>query len=101
MKDEKGNKPDDVKYGGAGYGGSSRPDLSNTAYLIDALQASGIAKDDPVMKKAIIFISRCQNLESEFNTFPSASKTNDGGFFYTPAAGGDFAAKKPDDAGLR
>src|SRR5262249_46083964 len=29
------------------------------------------------------------------------SLTNDGGFFYTPAAGGDSAAKKADDGGLR
>ena len=27
--------------GGAGYGGDSRPDLSNTAFLVDALKATG------------------------------------------------------------
>lgn len=92
-------KQDDVKFGGAGYGVSSRPDLSNTAYLIDALQAAGVGKDDPAMKNAIVFISRCQNLESEHNTLPFASKSNDGGFIYTPAAGGNSPAKgkKADD----
>ena len=30
-----------VNYGGAGYGGSKRPDLSNTAFLLDALKAAG------------------------------------------------------------
>ena len=33
-----GIKSDDVAYGGAGYGSKSRPDLSNTAFLIDALR---------------------------------------------------------------
>jgi squalene-hopene/tetraprenyl-beta-curcumene cyclase len=99
--DEKGIKADDVKYGGAGYGSNSRPDLSNTAYLVDALKAAGLGKDDPTMKNALVFISRCQNLESEFNTLPLASKVNDGGFLYTPAGGGDSAAKKADDPALR
>ncbi|MBS0262051.1 MAG: terpene cyclase/mutase family protein [Planctomycetes bacterium] len=94
-------KPDDVKFGGAGYGGTSRPDLSNTAYLLDALKAAGVGQDDPAMKNAVVFISRCQNLESEFNTLVSASKVNDGGFYYTPAAGGASPAKKDADDGLR
>jgi squalene-hopene/tetraprenyl-beta-curcumene cyclase len=94
-------KPDDPKFGGAGYGTSSRPDLSNTAYLIDALHAAGIGEEDQALKDAMIFISRCQNLESEFNTLPFASKVNDGGFCYTPVAGGGSAAKKTDEDGLR
>ncbi len=53
------------------------------------------------MKNAIVFISRCQNLESEFNTLPFASKVNDGGFYYTPAAGGGSAAKKQGEEALR
>lgn len=99
--DDKGVKPDDARFGGAGYGASSRPDLSNTAYLLDALKAAGVGKDDPAMKNAVIFISRCQNLESEFNTLPFASKVNDGGFYYTPAAGGDSAKKKEGEEALR
>jgi squalene-hopene/tetraprenyl-beta-curcumene cyclase len=99
--EEDGVKPDDVKYGGAGYGGSSRPDLSNTAYLLDALNAAGLSKDDPAFKNAIVFVSRCQNFESEFNTLVQASKVNDGGFYYTPAAGGNSAAGKGEDDSLR
>ncbi|MGE5190957.1 MAG: prenyltransferase/squalene oxidase repeat-containing protein [Deltaproteobacteria bacterium] len=94
-------KPDDVRYGGAGYGKSQRPDLSNTAFLLDALKAAGVGKDDPAMKNAIIFVSRCQNLESEFNTTPFASKVNDGGFYYTPAAGGTSQAGLTENGGLR
>jgi squalene-hopene/tetraprenyl-beta-curcumene cyclase len=99
--DDKGIKPDDEKYGGAGYGGDSRPDLSNTAYLLDALKAAGVSQDDPAMKNALIFVSRCQNLESEYNTLPFASKVNDGGFYYSPAGGGASAAKKQGEEALR
>lgn len=99
--EEEGVMPDDVKFGGAGYGSSSRPDLSNTAYLLDALNAAGLSKDDPAFQNALVFVSRCQNLESQFNTLPQASKVNDGGFYYTPAAGGNSPAGKGDDDSLR
>lgn len=78
-----GKKPDDVIYGGAGYGGGTRPDLSNTHFFIDALVAAGVTKDDPAFKKAVVFISRCQNLKSEFQDQPWGSKINDGSFIYT------------------
>jgi len=94
-------KPDDVRFGGAGYGKSQRPDLSNTAFLLDALKAAGVDKNDPAMKNAIIFVSRCQNLESEYNTTAFASKVNDGGFYYTPAAGGNSQAGPTENGGLR
>jgi squalene-hopene/tetraprenyl-beta-curcumene cyclase len=94
-------KPDDVRFGGAGYGGSKRPDLSNTSFLLDALVAAGVGKDDPAMKNAVIFVSRCQNLESEYNTTPFASKVNDGGFYYTPAGGGTSQAGPTENGGLR
>jgi squalene-hopene/tetraprenyl-beta-curcumene cyclase len=82
----------DTAYGGAGYGSHERPDLSNTQFFIEALKAAGVKGDDPAMKKAIVFVSRTQNLESEYNNTPFASKINDGGFFYTPAAGGTSQA---------
>lgn len=99
--DSEGVKRDDVVFGGAGYGRSQRPDLSNTAFLLDALQAAGVGKDDPAMKNAIVFVSRCQNLESEANTTEFAAKINDGGFYYTPAGGGASMAGKTDGGGLR
>lgn len=88
-------------FGGAGYGKSNRPDLSNTTFLLDALKAAGVKADDPAMKNALVFVSRCQNLESEFNTTEFAAKVNDGGFYYTPAAGGNSQAGKNADGGLR
>jgi squalene-hopene/tetraprenyl-beta-curcumene cyclase len=85
----------DAQYGGLGYGGdNSRPDLSNTAFFIEALRESGLPADDPALQKALVFVSRCQNLKSEFNDLPGASKVNDGGFVYTPTFGtGDAAGK--------
>jgi squalene-hopene/tetraprenyl-beta-curcumene cyclase len=88
-------------YGGAGYGKHMRPDLSNTQFLIDALRAAGAGPDDEAMQKALVFVSRCQNLESEHNTLPMAAKNPDGGFYYTAAAGGESMAGKTPTGGLR
>ena len=81
------NEKDDF-YGGAGYDSKSRPDLSNTQFFLDALKAAGIPKDDPAFKKAIIFVSRCQNLKGEDNDQQWAGKINDGSFIYSAAGGG-------------
>lgn len=92
----------DSKFGGAGYGRTGdRPDLSNTSFFMDALQAAGAKKDDPAFQNALIFLSRCQNLESEHNTTAFPSKVNDGGFYYTPAAGGNSQAGMTENGGLR
>jgi squalene-hopene/tetraprenyl-beta-curcumene cyclase len=88
-------------YGGAGYGKHKRPDLSNTSFLIDALRAAGAGPNDEAMQKALIFVSRCQNLEGPDNTLPWAAKNPDGGFYYTAAAGGESPAGKTPDGGLR
>ena len=91
----------DFGYGGAGYGSHKRPDLSNTAFFVDAMKAMGHGKDDPAIQQALIFISRCQNLESEHNTTPFSTKNPDGGFYYTPAAGGTSQAGNTPTGGLR
>ena len=88
-------------FGGAGYGKSQRPDLSNTTIMLDAFKAAGLKSDDPAVQNALAFVSRCQNLESEFNTTEFAAKVNDGGFYYTPSAGGNSQAGKNADGGLR
>ena len=84
-----GRTPQDDFYGGAGYNSKSRPDLSNTQFFLDALKAAGVPPDDPAYRKAAIFVSRCQNLKSEFNDQPWAGKINDGSFIYTAAARGE------------
>lgn len=96
-----GKQKTDLEYGGAGYGSKSRPDLSNTHFLIEALRAAGAKEDDPAIQKALIFVSRTQNLESEANTTPFAAKINDGGFYYTPAGGGSSVAGETENGGLR
>jgi squalene-hopene/tetraprenyl-beta-curcumene cyclase len=98
---EEGKKEADFEFGGAGYGGKKRPDLSNTQFFIDALQATGNDANSDAIKKALVFVSRCQNLETENNATPFAAKNPDGGFYYTPAAGGDSMAGKTDEGGLR
>jgi squalene-hopene/tetraprenyl-beta-curcumene cyclase len=101
--EDEGKSPADMSYGGAGYGSASRPDLSNTSFLIDALHAVGRGEDDPAMQKALVFVTRCQNLESKNNTSPFAAKVNDGGFYYTVAGdgGNPEPAGKTADGGLR
>jgi squalene-hopene/tetraprenyl-beta-curcumene cyclase len=95
--DEGENKsPSDDFYGGAGYDSKSRPDLSNTQFFLDALKAAGVPPDDPAYKKALTFVSRCQNFKSEYNDQPWAGKINDGSFIYSPAAGGQTKADNPE-----
>ncbi|WP_205678868.1 prenyltransferase/squalene oxidase repeat-containing protein [Aquisphaera insulae] len=116
-----GTRPDNPYYGGAGYGPGGgprppqpaaksdaatkkaatprapRPDLSNTSFMIEALRSTGVPADDPALRRAVLFISRCQNLKSEFNDQPWADKINDGGFIYTVANGGtSIAGKTPE-----
>ena len=82
-----GTDPKDVKFGGVGYDGKTRPDLSNTQFMVEAMLAAGASKDDPAIKRALTFISRSQNLKSEYNDQPYAEKASDddkGGFVYNP-----------------
>ncbi len=82
----------DASFGGAGYdkpGPKGRPDMSNTHFMVEALLAAGVSKDDPSIKRALTYISRSQNLKSEFNDQPFAAKAGDadkGGFVYNLAA---------------
>ena len=93
--------PTNYWYGGAGYGNHGRPDLSNTQFLIDALVAVGNGPEDEAIQKALIFVSRCQNLESEHNTTPNSPKNPDKGCYYTPASGGVSQAGTTPNGGLR
>lgn len=96
-----GKEKSDEYYGGSGYGGPARPDLSNTSFLIDALKSTGNEADSQAIQKALAFVSRCQNLESEHNTLEFATKNPDGGFIYNPIGGGSSDAGKTDNGGLR
>jgi squalene-hopene/tetraprenyl-beta-curcumene cyclase len=68
-------------FGGIGYGGDERPDLSNQYMALEALRATSFDPQNPVWERALVFVSRSQN-RSESNDQPWAS--NDGGFTYMP-----------------
>lgn len=99
--DDEGHDASSMSYGGAGYGSHERPDLSNTGFFIEALKELGAGPDDPAMQRALQFVSRCQNLETEHNPTEFAAKVNDGGFYYTVAAGGSSQAGETPEGGLR
>ncbi len=99
--DKEAKDKSNFNYGGAGYGHAKRADLSNTAFLMDVLKEAGAGPDDPAVKSALLFVSRCQNLETSNNTTPFAAKNPDGGFYYTPAGGGGSPAGTTPDGGLR
>jgi squalene-hopene/tetraprenyl-beta-curcumene cyclase len=90
-----GKSPQDPFYGGAGYDSKSRPDLSNTSIFLDALRAVDISRDDPALQRALVFVSRCQNLKTEHNDQPWAGKINDGSFIYSAAGGGETKVEAP------
>jgi squalene-hopene/tetraprenyl-beta-curcumene cyclase len=95
---------DDPRTGGVDYGDRrGRPDLSNTSYLVDALLAAGVPKDDPAVQRALKFVSRCQNLPGETNDQPFAKKTTEddkGGLTYVPVVEDENRYKTP-AGGLR
>jgi squalene-hopene/tetraprenyl-beta-curcumene cyclase len=96
-------EPSNNAYGGSGYGKDvkMRPDLSNTSFLVSALKEMGRGADDEAIQRALTFVSRCQNLDTEHNQTEFAAKVNDGGFYYTPAAGGNSQAGPAPGGGLR
>ncbi|MEM2439962.1 MAG: prenyltransferase/squalene oxidase repeat-containing protein [Candidatus Bathyarchaeia archaeon] len=74
-------------YGGWGYEKEARAwaDMSNTQFVLLALheadQKGWINVSDDVWNKALIFVSRCQNLKE---TNPEYAVFDDGGFVYNP-----------------
>ena len=99
--DGEGKGPADPAYGGAGYGKKSRPDLSNTQFMVEALRTIGTSENDPAIQRALAFVSRTQNLPGPHNTTTFPEKNPDGGFYYTPAGGGESQAGTTPDGGLR
>ncbi len=103
-----GDAARDPRVGGAGYGnpgGRDRPDLSNTNFMVEALIAAGVSRDDPAIRNAVGFVSRSQNLASEYNTQPFATRTTDGdrgGFVYALGdQDNDKSDKRTPNGGLR
>ncbi len=75
-------------FGGAGYGGHhSRPDMSNTQFMLQAMHDTGMDAKDPAMQRALVFLQRNQGAPS--NDLLKDKIVNDGGFIYTTSAEGD------------
>ncbi|MBS0197180.1 MAG: hypothetical protein JSR77_10520 [Planctomycetes bacterium] len=89
---------DNPFYGGVGYGKSGRPDLSNTAFFVEALAASGVERSDPAFQRALAFLQRVQMVESvkgpdgkdiPVNDQPYAKGSRQGGFIYSTSESKD------------
>lgn len=77
---EKYDVEKDYFYGGIGYGGDERPDLSNLQLALEALRESGLPADHEVFKKALVFVNRCHDGEGNDLDWVAGS----GGFAYSP-----------------
>ena len=91
------------RFGGIGYGAGdgTRPDLSNTQFFIEALREVGAGEDDQAIQDALVFVSRCQNLETEDSPTATGGKGSDGGFIYTFISPDENPAGQEVDGGLR
>lgn len=102
---QQGGSDSELPFGGFGYDNKSRPDVSNSHFTVEALLASGLPKDDPAIKNALIFLSRSQNLPGEANKMEYAKKTSEGdkgGFVYNPfEANNAKSEKRTPEGGLR
>lgn len=83
------NKVDksDPSYGGWGYdktGTKPDADLGNVSIALQALKEAGLSEDDPAYKRALEFVTRCQNNTETNKTLKKIKPKNDGGFFYDP-----------------
>jgi len=109
IDEEEGYTRDHPFYGGIGYGGDNRPDMSNMQWALEALKvsapqrphlessdvfveysreggtasASDTTSKELFWEKAILFLQRCQNLKS---TNDQAWASDDGGFVYYPGS---------------
>ena len=96
----------DKYYGGIGYGGDERPDLSNLQYALEALKKTDYDPESDVWAKAELFVKRCQNYteEDDQDELKRPWAGNDGGFIYEPGssrAGGTKSYGAMTFAGLK
>lgn len=93
---------DNPHYGGFGYGKAGKQpdaDMSNTLMALGALRDAGVGSDDPVFKRALLFLKRCQN-NSETNAGVGKLKAmDDGGFIYDPGLSRNKSARIENEDG--
>jgi len=116
IDEKEGFTTDSLYYGGVGYGGDERPDMSNLQWAIEAISYKEPSNDRKRLSraekkqlkenqlfydKALTFIARCQNLEG---VNPEEYAGDDGGFIYEPGqskAGGSTSYASMGYAGLK
>jgi len=88
----------DPSSGGIGYGHKLRPDLSNTQWALEALYVTDYMDREPecknpvrakkadlAWKRALTFLTRCQNLKkTNHQVWVASDPDNRGGFVYMP-----------------
>ena len=89
-----GVRPEQDWFGGVGYGGHGRPDLSNTQFMLDALHEADVRGDDAAVQRALAFVQRCQNRKTPDAAAWAQAGSGDGGFVYTVANGGESFASE-------
>lgn len=75
-----------LSYGGIGYGGGLRPDLSNSQFALEALSRSGLSASDELWARAQVYLRRCLNSKEVDGLLKEAriGTTGDGGARYAP-----------------
>lgn len=86
-----GYSTDHHYYGGVGYGGDERPDLSNLQMALEALAESGLESDHEAYGRALTFLQRCQNRSESNDLALSTGESvfvggDDGGSAYAPGS---------------
>jgi squalene-hopene/tetraprenyl-beta-curcumene cyclase len=103
--DAEGHPIESQFYGGQGYGSHKRPDASNTSFFLDALEAAGEDGESEAVQKALVFMSRCQNLPTAHNTAKWAAQASDedrgGGIYSAVGENGETKAGETPNGGLR
>ena len=85
-------------YGGVGYGSHGRPDLSNLAFMLQALHDSGYEAESPPFQRALVFLQRVQ-MDERFNDMPYARGATAGGFVYATGPEADQTSEGQSQAG--
>jgi hypothetical protein len=90
-------------YGGFGYGRHGRPDLSNTAFAVEAMRAMKLPDDDPAFERVLVFLQRCQMQErigeTRVNDMAYARGSDQGGFIYATSVNKDVLGVGQSPAG--
>ncbi len=88
-----GKDPNDkARFGSMGYGSDeTKGDQINTEMAIELLAKAGVPEDDPVYKRALVFLGRTQNVDEYAEV--GVKTSNDGGAIYRSVRGGEGASK--------